>query len=232
MAEKQGGERGSGKVSSHSVYTSKEIPPPRDEYWAARRSVANALRALQEAVQTTGLSTQDLLSLSEGLNAQFDTVPKEPRLFGRKDWLAAKQYGGFGVMHTEVTPIMGPCNPLSPGLSVWFEGDKVYGSVNYGWMYEGVDNIAHGGWVAAVFDEFMGAAQALSGKVGMTASLTTRYHKPTPLNKQLSLVAWLEEHDGRKTIVKAEMRDGETITASCDALFVLPGHKNVSHVFD
>ena len=232
MAEKQGGERGSGKVSSHSVYTSKEIPPPRDEYWAARRSVANALRALQEAVQTTGLSTQDLLSLSEGLTAQFDTVPKEPRLFGRKDWLAAKQYGGFGVMHTEVTPIMGPCNPLSPGLSVWFEGDKVYGSVNYGWMYEGVDNIAHGGWVAAVFDEFMGAAQALSGKVGMTASLTTRYHKPTPLNKQLSLVAWLEEHDGRKTIVKAEMRDGETITASCDALFVLPGHKNVSHVFD
>ena len=232
MAEKQMSKGGSAKVSSHSVYTSKEIPPPRDEYWSARRSVANALRAIQEAVQTTGLSTEALLSLSEGLTAQFDTLPKEPRLFGRKDWLAAKQYGGFGVMHTEVTPIMGPCNPLSPGLSVWFEGDKVYGSVSYGWMYEGVDNIAHGGWVAAVFDEFMGAAQALSGKVGMTATLTTRYHKPTPLNKPLTLEARLEESDGRKTRVHAEMKDGDTVTASCQALFVLPGHKNVSQVFD
>jgi hypothetical protein len=220
------------KVSSHSMYTSKEIPPPRDEYWAARRSVANALRALQEAVQTTGLSTEELLTLSASLKAQHDTLPTEPRLFGRKEWLAAKQYGGFGVMHTEVTPIMGGCNPLSPGLSVWFEGDKVYGTVTYGWMYEGVDSIAHGGWVAAVFDEFMGAAQALSGKVGMTASLTTQYHKPTPLNKPLTLEARLEESDGRKTRVHAEMKDGDTVTASCQALFVLPGHKNVSQVFD
>lgn len=221
------------KSSSHSVYTSKELPPPRDDYWAARRSVGEALRALQEQVQTTGLSTEELMSLSASLRAQLGALPQQaPRLYGRKDWLAAKQYGGFGVLHTEVTPILGPCNPLSPGLRVWFEEGRVCGTVTYGWMYEGVDSIAHGGWVAAVFDEFMGAAQALSGKVGMTATLTTRYHKPTPLNKELTLEAKLEESDGRKTRVSAEMRDGDIVTASCEALFVLPGHKNVSQVFD
>lgn len=227
MPEKQ-----KGKVSSHSVYSSKELAPPRNDYWAARRGVADSLRALQEHVQTSGMNTDQLLALNAGLQAQLQALPESPKLYGRKAWLAAKDFGGFGVLHTEVTPIMGQSNPLSPRLSIWFEGDKVYGAVTYGWMYEGVDSIAHGGWVAAVFDEFLGAAQALSSKVGMTAKLTTQYHKPTPLNKELSLLAWLEEHDGRKTRVKAEMRDGETLTASCEGLFVLPGHKNVSQVFD
>lgn len=233
MAEKHDSRNdGSHKVSSHSVYTSKELAPPRNDYWAARRSVATGLRALQERVQTSGMSTEALLSLSAGLQAQLDALPEAPRLYGRKAWLAAKDFGGFGVLHTEVTPIIGQSNPLSPRLSIWFEPDKVCGSVTFGWMYEGVDSIAHGGWVAAVFDEFLGAAQALSGKVGMTAKLTTQYHKPTPLNKELTLQARLEQHDGRKTRVKAEMHDGDTLTASCEGLFVLPGHKNVSQVFD
>lgn len=222
-------DKGSG---SYHVYSDREIAPPRNNYWAARRRVADGLRRLQEKVQTTGVDIDSLNALADSLNQWCQTLPDEPKLLGRKDWLAAKTYGGFFTLHTEVTPILGPSNPLSPGLSIWFEADRVCGRVTYGWMYEGVDNIVHGGWVAAVFDEFLGAAQALAGKTGMTASLKTEYFRPTPLNRELTLEARLLSCAGRKTVIRAEMYDGDLLTAACEGLFVLPGHKQVSQIFD
>ena len=53
-------------------------------------------------------------------------------------------------------------------------------------------------------------------------ALTTRYHRPTPLNTDLQLETWLELTEGRKTIVHAEIRAGEALTASCEGLFTRP----------
>ena len=80
----------------------------------------------------------------------------------------------------------------------------------------------HGGFVAAVFDQFMGAAQMLGEQPGMTGTLTTRYHIPTPLNTELRLEGWLLRTEGRKTVIHAEMRAGDKLTASCEGLFIRP----------
>ena len=56
----------------------------------------------------------------------------------------------------------------------------------------------------------------------MTGTLNVRYLRPTPLNKELSLTGHVSRKEGRKTVVKAEMRDGDNITASCEALFIRP----------
>ena len=80
----------------------------------------------------------------------------------------------------------------------------------------------HGGYVAAIFDQFMGMAQIIGKQPGMTGTLNVRYLRPTPLNTELQLAAWLERLEGRKTIIKAEMRNGATVTASCEALFIRP----------
>jgi hypothetical protein len=48
------------------------------------------------------------------------------------------------------------------------------------------------------------------------------YHRRTPLNTELSLEGQLERVDGRKTIMRAEMRAQGELTASCEALFVQP----------
>jgi acyl dehydratase len=56
----------------------------------------------------------------------------------------------------------------------------------------------------------------------MTGSLTVRYHRPTPLNRDLDLRATLQDSAGRKTLVTGDMLlDGE-VTATCEALFIRP----------
>jgi acyl-coenzyme A thioesterase PaaI-like protein len=217
--------------SLYAAYASKEIAPAPDEYWVQRRRVASLFRALQERVQTTGHDMAALKALGDGLSAQLEALADEPRLEGRAAWVDADGFGDWGAFQTEVTPIIGPSSPLSPGLSIWFEGDKAHAVVTFSWMYEGADHIVHGGWIAAVFDELLGTAQILSGRSGMTGHLTTRYHKPTPLNKELRLEARVEGVEGRKITMSGELWADDVMTASCEGLFVIPGGTPVSRSF-
>ena len=112
--------------------------------------------------------------------------------------------------------------PLAPGLNMWFEGEREFGTFTCGWAYEGPPGHIHGGFVAAVFDQFLGMAQMMGKNAGMTGKLQVRYLRPTPLNRELRLEAWMTQQEGRKTVMMAEMRDGERVTATCEALFVRP----------
>ena len=205
-----------------AFYADENIPSTKSEFWQQRRAFADLLRQLQERVQTTALSTEDLQTINQALSQQLLNTPDTPKLEGRQAWLETGEYGDFGTMHTEMTSIIGPANPITPGLSIWFEDDKAFATVTFNWMYEGNSKIAHGGWVAAVFDEFLGTAQVLSGKTGMTGSLQVSYHKPTPLNQQLRLEAYLKESDGRKATVVAQMWAGDVKVASAEGLFIVP----------
>ena len=105
---------------------------------------------------------------------------------------------------------------------MWIKDDRAYGKVTAGWAYEGPPGTLHGGYVAAIFDQFLGMAQVMGKQPGMTGILTTRYHQRTPLNTELRLEAWIEKLDGRKTMVRGEMYAGDIMTASCDGLFIQP----------
>ena len=207
----------------YAVYANKDLAPPSSDYWAGRRRVAALMRKLQEKVQTTDFALADLVRLGDGLQQQLQSLPEAPAMEGRSAWLEDHRHGDFGILQTEVTPILGTSNPISPGLSIWFDDDVAHGALSFGWMYEGADNIVHGGWVAAVFDEFLGNAQALSGRTGMTGSLTVRYLKPAPLNQELLLQAKILSDTQRKIIAGGEMRAGDTLIASCEAVFVCKG---------
>ncbi len=91
--------------------------------------MASLLRELQERVQITGLSEKALRDLGDGLQAQLQQVPDSPQLLGRAAWLEAQSFGAWGTLQTEVTPVIGPSNPLSPGLSIWFEQDRACAAV-------------------------------------------------------------------------------------------------------
>jgi acyl-CoA thioesterase FadM len=68
----------------------------------------------------------------------------------------------------------------------------------------------------------MGMAQIIGKQPGMTGTLKVRYLRPSPLNTELQLEAWLDRVEGRKTIISAEIRNGDSITATCEALFIRP----------
>ena len=71
-------------------------------------------------------------------------------------------------------------------------------------------------------DQFLGMAQLAGNNPGMTGTLTVRYHRPTPLNTDLSLRATLQGSTGRKTVVTGEMLMAGEVTASCEGLFIRP----------
>lgn len=205
-----------------AFYTTEEMSNPTSEYWRQRRRFADNIRLLQNRVQTTELSTQELELLNNALEQRMETIPDQPRLEGRKAWIESEKYGGMGVIHTEMTSVIGPSNPITPGMSIWFDENGAHAKVNFGWIYEGNSTLVHGGWIAAVFDEFLGTAQVLSGKTGMTGQLSVNYIKPTPLNTDLYLSAQLLSFDGRKINLSAEIGYEGTITATAEALFIVP----------
>ena len=82
--------------------------------------------------------------------------------------------------------------------------------------------MGHGGYVAAIFDQFLGMAQVLGKQPGMTGYLHVNYHNRTPLNTELKLEGKLVRTEGRKTIMWGEMFADGQMTASCEGLFIQP----------
>lgn len=121
------------------------------------------------------------------------------------------------------SPILGEASPLAPPLRIAIEGDLVRGEVNFARQYEGPPGCVHGGFVAAAFDEVLGAAQCLSGAAGMTAHLEVDYRAPTPLEADLVFEGWLDRVEGRKVFVGGRCTAGGEMTAEATGLFVTFG---------
>ena len=68
----------------------------------------------------------------------------------------------------------------------------------------------------------LGIANIVAGHPGMTARLTVHYRRPTPLFNELVLRAWVERVEGRRIMSRAEMYDGDTLTAEAEGVFVQP----------
>jgi hypothetical protein len=203
-------------------FESEEISPPYSEHWQAKRRLAQALRELTGVLVTSTPSIEDMNEIAERLELQARQFAKEPRLFGQMAFQADGNHGKRGEVNHELNALGGWSNPLAPGMNMWFDGDRALGTVSCGWAYEGPPGHIHGGYVAAIFDQFMGMAQIIGKQPGMTGTLKVRYLRPTPLNTELQLEAWLDRVEGRKTIISAEMRNGDVVTASCEALFIRP----------
>jgi acyl-coenzyme A thioesterase PaaI-like protein len=118
------------------------------------------------------------------------------------------------------SPMLGQANPLAPPIELRLEGDQVVGIVTFGAAYEGPPGCVHGGYVAAAFDELLGATQSLSGAPGMTASLTVDYRSPTPLHTELRFTGTLVEVDGRKIHTRGDLHAGKVLCAEAHGLFI------------
>ena len=73
--------------------------------------------------------------------------------------------------------------------------------------------------VAAMYDDLLGRSQL---GAGFTGSITVTYRKPTPLNRDLDVRAWVDRIDGRKRWVHGTCHlDGELLTEA-EGLFIAP----------
>ncbi len=118
------------------------------------------------------------------------------------------------------SPLLGIANPVAPPMSITEEDGVVVASVRFGQAYEGPPNCVHGGFIAAIFDEVLGAAQSLSGAPGMTGTLKIRYESPTPLRTDLRLEGRLVGVERRKIFTEGVCYAGEQVTARAEGIFI------------
>ena len=185
----------------------------RAELAAALRVLIDATMSVEDVDGTTLLAVaDDVRALSVRLGHGRDEGPGyRPRNHG--DYLPR-------------SPIVGEASPLSPRLD--WEAVREDGRVvvtahgTFGAPYEGPPGFVHGGWIACAFDEVLGIANIASEHPGMTARLTVHYRRPTPLFRELTVRAWVDRVEGRRIMSRAEMYDGDTLTAEADGIFVQP----------
>ncbi len=97
---------------------------------------------------------------------------------------------------------------LPSGFGIRFrvaDDQSIYAKVVFEESKQGAQGILHGGAIAAVLDEAMGAAAFERGKLGYTVTMTYNYKTHIPLHEEILIRAWVDRIEGRK------------IFAACDA---------------
>ncbi|MDW7679168.1 MAG: PaaI family thioesterase [bacterium] len=102
------------------------------------------------------------------------------------------------------------------------ENSHFYAKVLFGNGAEGPPNHAHGGAIASVFDEAMGAVAWLNSFPAMTVRLAVDFHKPVKLESEVLVETWVDQLSGKKVWVKGKMTGiDKTVYAESEGVFVM-----------
>jgi acyl-coenzyme A thioesterase PaaI-like protein len=216
-------------------YTLLYAAATEDDRRLELRRLAASLRRLNASLVSTTAPPAAFAGLAETLDDRSRDLASYPQASNYTSTFATSlgdaAVGGDADVDVggplENSPILGRSNPLAPPLQLRVENDAVSGTVRFTKGYEGAPGCVHGGYVAAVFDETLGLAQALSGAIGMTARLTVNFRAPAPIEATLKVIAMLVLRDGRKITASAELRDGDVVLADAEALFVVLDPANI-----
>jgi Thioesterase superfamily len=90
--------------------------------------------------------------------------------------------------------------------------------------WEGGPMVAHGGWIACVFDEVLGMLPARLHVPCVTAALQVEYLKPVPIQRRVVVFGQVESHTERRWTVTGTLRlaDGDADLARATAHLVEP----------
>lgn len=126
----------------------------------------------------------------------------------------------------------GALHPASVGVTFTKQSDdEVSGISVVDPMFAGPPERTHGGALALIFDELMGALNRMRGHQAFTARLEINYRAPTPLNAPLSLRTWVHQIEGRKVTLHATCHaaageaqqppDEAVLCADAEGLFIV-----------
>lgn len=198
---------------------SNEVSPRRQEL---RRLADGARRVLHGLVSTDAddAELREAADRLEALATLFDTAKKRSMYEG----FAEAANSGDPHAHFDHSPMLGRANPLAPPIALRIVDDRtMVGTATFDAGYEGPPGCVHGGYVAAAFDEVLGAAQSLSGSPGMTGRLTVNYRSPTPLHEELRITGRFERVEGRKIFTTGTLHAGDRLCAEAEGLFISIG---------
>jgi acyl-coenzyme A thioesterase PaaI-like protein len=176
-----------------------------------------AARRLIEALLRAGDHTDtDMADVTKQLDAISDQLTEQaPGL----DERLVTMWQGNGI--TRHDPVTGPENAIAPPLELIGQEDgSVQGVVTLGLAYQGPPRCAHGGVSALLLDHTLGVANHWAGLSGMTAELTLRYLRPTPLFEPLTVTGRQISVDGKKIRTIGSITAGGQECVTAQGLFI------------
>jgi len=188
----------------------------------ARLRAAAALRDLNDAFARADPDDDTL----DALTSDAETHVAALATAARRDRMALMRAAGANAFPNSTSAgfsdraVAGLTNPTSVDIEVRFEGDEVVAQVVLRKVFEGAPGRAHGGIVAAAFDDVTGFVIGSLREPAFTGELSVRYVAPVPVEKVLEMRARLESRERRKLFITAEARDGDQIVATCKATYI------------
>ena len=192
---------------------------------AARAAAATAVRRLGHALMAHDVDEELLQRVAEqldGLAADAERAGRRHRDVGE---LTRRMFeedvpDRAPVVHFDECFVSGPWNPLGIGIDVVRDGEAAVAQIVLGAAFEGGPGMAHGGIVAALFDDVLGYLLTVHRVPGFTGELTVRYLRPTPVGTPLTLRGWVVQRSGRRLHTAAQLHAGDELVASATAVFV------------
>lgn len=117
-------------------------------------------------------------------------------------------------------PATGVLNPIAPKLEMCVNGKTLVTHCEFSRCHEGGPDTAHGGMIAAVYDQLLAYATMLAGKTGPTIWLRVSYLKPTPVNERLRFETVVTAVDGRKYSVAGSCYRGEIKVSEAEGVML------------
>lgn len=192
---------------------------------AERIAAATALRHLGHAIVGRDVSDKVLRAIADRVNevlVDLENAPPRIRPIGtmKRVLYAETPPDGESMDHFPDCIVSGQANPMGIGIRAYRDGDEAVTRVCFGAAFEGAPGRAHGGIVAAVFDDTMGFVLSMLQTAAYTGRLTVTYRAPTPVGEELEFRARLRERRGRKIVIEGRaLHAGETV-AEAEGLFV------------
>lgn len=209
-------------MKKNPVSKIERLEPIRD----SRLELADALREIANACSTTDLTAEDLTAAIELTRHLRERLEGKRRRRWYEQPVGKTARGPTQqIDYFETSPIRGVINPIAPPLELESEilddgSTVIIGRARLGLAYEGPPHGVHGGWIAALFDEVLGATQGLDGSVRVTAILKVKYREITPIDEELRFVGRLAEKRGGRQVVKATCHARNRLTADAEGIFV------------
>ncbi|WP_243407736.1 PaaI family thioesterase [Frankia canadensis] len=167
------------------------------------------MRLLQDRITAAVPDAAMVAEVTRGLTAIADRL--EPT--ARDEW---SQLAG------SLREVPGRGSALLPVVEILSENETTLrGRVRFSRFHLGGNGAAHGGTIPLMFDDILGRLANSGGRpVARTAYLHVNYRSITPIDRDLRVEIRFDREEGRKRLLRGELRDGDVLCADCEGLFV------------
>ena len=191
----------------------------------ARVAAAEALRRLGNAVVGHQVDDRLLWRIAEAVDEILPQIEAGQRRLRpvadmkRYVWESHPGEGGT-IDHFPDCIVSGMANPMGLAMTVRRDSEDAVARVTLGAAFEGAPGRAHGGVVAAIFDDTMGFVLNMHATPAFTGRLTVSYLAPTPMGEELEFRARLVGRERRKLFIAGEAYHDGDVIAEAEGVFI------------